>query len=100
MPCTLVQVTVSCMGIRSVLLTLLQWFSWMLIAQALLSWLPSSGVVAKAKWALSRVTNVVLRPLRRVLPVPRFGGMPFDLSVLVALFAVRALTVVVANSSI
>ncbi|HEY5252302.1 MAG TPA: YggT family protein [Acidimicrobiales bacterium] len=67
-----------------------------LFARALLSWFPSEpgtplyGVVR----ALDRVTEPVLRPIRRLLPPVRAGGMAIDLSIIIAILF---LEIVVAN---
>jgi YggT family protein len=63
-----------------------------LIAMALLSWFPVTnpqGGLAATKRVLARLTEPVLRPLRSILPRPRFGGVSIDLSVLVAIIALE-----------
>jgi YggT family protein len=63
-------------------------YIWILIISALLSWFPttdSSGGLATVKHALAVITEPVLRPLRQLLPRPRFGGVSIDFSVLVAI---------------
>jgi YggT family protein len=58
-----------------------------LVARALLSWFPTEpgstlyGVVR----ALDRFTEPILRPLRRMLPPVRAGGMAIDLSIIIAI---------------
>jgi YggT family protein len=58
-----------------------------LIARALLSWFPVEpgsslfGVVR----ALDRITEPILRPIRRLLPPVRAGGTSIDLSFIIAL---------------
>jgi YggT family protein len=74
-----------------VLLHLLGWLAqiyvFVLLLRAVLSWFPTrpdSGLERLIR-ALDVVTEPVLRPIRRVLPPIRAGGMGIDLSVLVAL---------------
>src|SRR3981189_223319 len=60
--------------------TLLEVYIWLLIAQAILSWLLAFGVINRYNRAVSvigdflyRVTEPALRPIRTVLP--NFGGV-------------------------
>jgi YggT family protein len=58
-----------------------------LIARALLSWFPAepgSSLYGLVR-ALDRITEPILRPLRRLLPPVRAGGMSIDLSIIIAL---------------
>lgn len=77
---------------------LLELFVWLLIAQAIMSWLLAFNVmnyrnqVVRTIWEfLSRITEPLLRPIRRFLP--SFGGI--DLSplvlILVIIFLQRAI---------
>jgi YggT family protein len=77
---------------------LLEFFVWLLIAQAIMSWLLAFNVVnyrnqaVRMIWEfLSRITEPLLRPIRRILP--SFGGI--DLSplvlILVIIFLQRAI---------
>lgn len=81
-----------------VLSILLELFVWLLIAQAIMSWLLAFNVmnyrnqVVRTIWEfLSRITEPLLRPIRRFLP--SFGGI--DLSplvlILVIIFLQRAI---------
>jgi len=58
-----------------------------LIARALLSWLPArpGTPLHHVVRALDMVTEPVLRPVRRVLPTVRAGGMGIDLSIIVVI---------------
>ena len=66
-----------------------------LFARALLSWFPSEpgttlyGIVR----GLDRVTEPVLKPIRRVLPPVRAGGMAIDLSIIVAILVLEIVVV-------
>src|SRR5258707_15826119 len=71
--------------------TLISIFIWLLIAQAVLSWLVSFGVVNRYNRVVStvgdflwRVTEPLLRPIRRVLP--DLGGVGILPGVLVFVF--------------
>ncbi len=66
--------------------TLIYLYIWILVLAALVSWFPSSSSGwDSTRRFLGRATEPVLRPLRRVLPRPRLGGVGIDLSVLVAI---------------
>ncbi len=70
--------------------TLITVFIWLLIAQAVLSWLLAFGVVNRYNRAVAvigdflyRVTEPALRPIRRVLP--NFGGVDISPVILILL---------------
>ncbi len=66
-----------------------------LIIRALLSWFPAEpgttlyGVVR----ALDRFTEPILRPIRRLLPPVRAGGMAIDLSIIIAILVLEIVVV-------
>jgi uncharacterized protein YggT (Ycf19 family) len=69
-----------------------------LIATALLSWIPSTnhdGALAATRRVLARLTEPVLRPLRSILPRPNFGGVGIDLSVLAAVVALSVINAII-----
>jgi uncharacterized protein YggT (Ycf19 family) len=69
-----------------------------LIAAALLSWIPSTnhdGALAATRRVLARLTEPVLRPLRSILPRPNFGGVGIDLSVLAAVVALSVINAII-----
>lgn len=76
---------------------LLRVLSWLIIAQAILSWLvafnvvnPRGGFVASAHMALDRLTEPLYRPVRRLMP--DFGGIDFSpLVVLLGIMVLRRL---------
>ncbi len=70
-----------------ILILLLQAISFVFIARAILSWFPVGPEAAlyPVVNTLDRVTEPVLRPIRRVLP--RLG--PFDISTLVVIVAIN-----------
>jgi YggT family protein len=70
--------------------TIITIYIWLLIAQAVLSWLLAFGVVNRYNRAVSmigdflwRITDPVLRPIRRVLP--DLGGIDISPIVLILL---------------
>ena len=78
------------MGIRNILIAILQVYSWLLLIRVILSWVnpnPRNELLLM----VIRATEPVLRPLRRVV---RFGG--FDLSPILALFLIRILMRIIA----
>jgi YggT family protein len=66
-----------------------------LIVRALLSWFPTTpdSVLWHVRRGLDLVTEPVLRPIRRVLPPVRAGGMGIDLSVLVVIFGIQLILI-------
>jgi len=81
--------------LRSLLRTLVWVYILILFARALLSWFPSEpgtplyGVVR----ALDRITEPVLRPIRRLLPPLRAGGTAIDLSLIIAILFLEIVVV-------
>lgn len=78
-------------AILDVILLILQLYTWLIIASAILSWLIAFNVintrndVVRAVWDfLSRVTEPVLRPIRRMLP--NLGGV--DISPIILLLLI------------
>ena len=72
--------------------TLIEIYIWLLIAQAVLSWLLAFGVVNRFNRAVAvigdflyRVTEPALRPIRNFLPM--FGGIDISPVVLILLLA-------------
>ena len=70
--------------------TLITIYIWLLVAQAVLSWLLAFGVVNRHNRAVAvigdflyRVTEPALRPIRRV--VPSFGGIDISPVILILL---------------
>ncbi len=67
----------------------------LLIARALLSWFPlrPGGALAQIVRGLDLVTEPVLRPIRRVLPPIRAGGMGIDLSVMIVIIVAQVIVI-------
>jgi len=67
-----------------------------LVARALLSWFPPSEPgtgLYNIVHALDRITEPVLRPVRRMLPPVRAGGMAIDLSIIVTILVLELVVV-------
>ena len=86
---------------KIILLMILNFAWWMIIVQAVMSWLISFNVLNIRQpfvyqiWSgLNRVTEPVYRPIRNVLPA--MGGL--DLTPVVVLIGISALQVVIANN--
>ncbi|NIA24178.1 MAG: YggT family protein [Gammaproteobacteria bacterium] len=68
-------------------------YELVVFARILIDWfqVPFDHPVAKLRDALALVVDPVLRPLRRVIPPLRMGGMALDLSPLVLLIGLSLL---------
>jgi len=72
-------------SLLTLLLGVLDLYTWVIIIRALLSWVspdPYNPIVR----ALAMLTEPVLRPLRRLVPPHKLGGL--DLSPLLAILAI------------
>lgn len=76
------------MIIFDLLSALLQLYSFVLLARALISWIPNMDPYHPAVQFLFQVTEPVLEPIRRV--IPPLGGM-VDISIIVAFLAIMFL---------
>jgi YggT family protein len=72
----------------------------LLIVRALLSWIPvrSGSAFETVLRVLDAITEPVLRPVRRILPPLRAGGMGIDLSVLVVVLVAQVIVVPILRS--
>jgi YggT family protein len=76
---------------------LLYLFLLVLLAYSILSWLTVSGrleydsPVVKVQRYLGMICEPVLRPVRRLIPPVRVGGVGLDLSVLVVFVVIEVL---------
>ena len=76
-----------------IIIYVLEFYVIVLVARALLSWVPTrpgSPVTGVAR-VLDRLTEPVLRPVRRILPPIRAGGMGIDLSIIIVIVAAEIL---------
>lgn len=76
------------MIIIDLLSALLQLYSFVLLARALMSWIPNLDPYHPAVQFLYQITEPVLEPIRRL--VPPLGGM-IDISIIVAFLAIMVL---------
>jgi YggT family protein len=72
------------MIVIQLLLVALQLYSYVLLARALVSWIPNLDPYHPAVRFLFDVTEPVLEPIRKL--IPPLGGM-IDISIIVAFFA-------------
>ncbi|QUE85722.1 YggT family protein [Exiguobacterium alkaliphilum] len=72
-------------ALGNTIVTLLVYYSWVLIAYILLSWFPNARE-SKFGQILSYLCEPFLNPFRRI--IPPIGGM-LDISPIVALFVLR-----------
>jgi len=75
-------------AIVPVLASMLQLYGFVLLARALVSWIPNLGPDNPIVQLLYQITEPVLEPIRRL--IPPLGGT-IDISILVAYFAVTIL---------
>ena len=80
-------------AIVNIVIMVLQWIVWLIIAQAILSWLVAFNVINLQNrfvdglyTFLNRVTEPLLRPIRRILP--DLGGIDLSPMVLILLIIV------------
>lgn len=76
------------MIIIQLLLVLLQLYSYVLLARALVSWIPNLDPYHPAVQFLYSITEPVLEPIRKL--VPPLGGM-IDISMIIAFFGIIVL---------
>jgi YggT family protein len=76
------------MIVIQLLLVLLQLYSYVLLARALVSWIPNLDPYHPAVQFLYSITEPVLDPIRKL--VPPLGGM-VDISMIIAFFGIIVL---------
>jgi YggT family protein len=76
------------MIVIQLLLVVLQLYSYVLLARALLSWIPNIDPYHPAVQFLYSITEPVLEPIRKL--VPPLGGM-IDISMIIAFFGIIVL---------
>jgi YggT family protein len=83
-------------SLQRVLTDIVWLFIVALVARALLSWFPPAQpgtALYNIVHALDRITEPVLRPVRRILPPVRAGGMAIDLSIIVTILVLELVVV-------
>jgi YggT family protein len=75
-------------GLHNALSWVLRLYVFILFARALVSWFPiTPGTpMETVVRVLERLTEPVLRPIRRLVPPVRMGGGALDLSIIIAIF--------------
>lgn len=73
------------MIVIQLLLVVLQLYSYVLLARALMSWIPNLDPYHPAVQFLYSITEPVLEPIRKL--VPPLGGM-IDISMIIAFFGI------------
>ncbi len=74
-------------------------FLLVLFAYSILSWVTASGNLAydspvrKIQTVLSAICEPVLRPIRRLIPPLRLGGVGLDLSVLIVFLVISVILI-------
>ena len=83
------------MNVFNILAYVVEAYVVVLIARALLSWLPARPGTAlyRIVHVLDSITEPVLRPIRRVLPPIRAGGMGIDLSIIVVVIVAELVVI-------
>jgi YggT family protein len=76
------------MIVIQLLLIVLQLYSYVLLARALVSWIPNLDPYHPAVQFLYSITEPVLEPIRKL--VPPLGGM-IDISMIIAFFGIIVL---------
>ena len=81
--------------IARILVGLVEAYVVVLIVRALLSWVPvrAGSPVIPIQRALASVTEPVLRPIRRILPPVRAGGMAIDLSLILVILIAEIIVI-------
>jgi YggT family protein len=76
------------MFVVNLVLILLQLYGYVLLARALVSWIPNIDPYHPAMQFLYSITEPVLEPIRKL--VPPLGGM-IDISMIIAFFGIMIL---------
>ncbi len=85
--------------VSSVLVLLLQLYTFVLFAYVIFSWIPRTPEpLVPFQLGVRRLVEPVLTPLRRVIPPLRLGGIALDLSILVVFFGISLLLLPLAAS--
>lgn len=77
---------------KGVLCALLNFYIICIVVRMILSWIPfdrSRGAMSTVSQFLFGITEPLLGPLRRVMPMMRVGGMGLDLSPTIAIIALE-----------
>ncbi|MEX2549645.1 MAG: YggT family protein [Nitriliruptoraceae bacterium] len=95
----LAQAAASPRPLSSILVLLLQLYTFVLFAYVIFSWIPRTPEpLVPFQLGVRRLVEPVLMPLRRVIPPLRIGGIALDLSILVLFFGISLLLLPLAAS--
>lgn len=72
-------------AVFAILAAVLELYSWVLLARALMSWIPNLDPYNPVVQFLYQITEPVLEPVRRL--IPPLGGM-IDISIIVVFFGI------------
>ncbi len=80
-----------------VIVDVLQAYIVVLLARIILTWFPINpwSRMARVERVLAKITDPVLRPVRKILPPLRVGSMGLDLSPIVVFFALEIIITVI-----
>ena len=80
----------------------LQLYLFAIFGRVLFSWFPLNphGAMATVAGFLYTVTDPVMRPVRRMLPAARFGGMALDFSPVIVIFGIIILRTMLMRAGI
>lgn len=83
------------MSILNIIGYVVEAYVLVLIARALLSWVPArpGSALSRVVRVLDSITEPVLRPIRRVLPPIRAGGMGIDLSIIIVVIVAELVVI-------
>ncbi|MCL4433730.1 MAG: YggT family protein [Actinobacteria bacterium] len=83
------------MGIKEILVFLVEAYIVVLILRAVLSWFPvhPGSPIGGISRALESITEPVLAPVRRVIPPMSAGGMGIDLSFIIVLLLLQVVAI-------
>lgn len=85
--------------VATVLVMLLQLYTFVLLAHVIFSWIPRTPQPLEPfELGVQRMVDPVLQPLRRIIPPLRLGGVALDLSILVLFFGISLLLLPLAAS--
>ncbi len=81
--------------IARILAYVVEAFVVLLVVRALLSWFPvrPGSVLVPINRSLAMVTEPILRPVRRILPTVRLGGMGIDLSIVIVILVAEIIVI-------
>ena len=83
------------MGIKEILVAIIELYIVILVLRAVLSWFPVSpgSSVHGISRALESITEPVLSPVRKMIPPLSAGGMGIDLSFIIVLLVLQIVVI-------